>query len=201
MKRRSVLWLGLGGLVGLAVVVLATLVFAKPYQIKGSLINPPLEAEDFSVLDQNGTQFTLSDHQGQVVLIYFGYTACPDVCPTTLVDLKKVADGLGDNAAGLEVVFVTVDPERDTRDMLKDYLVRFNPDFVGISGTDGELQPIWDGYFIFREIEPHEPGDFYLVDHTSRVYAIDKSGDLRLTFPFGMSAEDMLADVGHLISE
>ncbi len=201
MKRRSVLWLGLGGLVGLAVVVLATLVFAKPYQFKGSLINPPLEAEDFSVLDQNGTQFTLSDHQGQVVLIYFGYTACPDVCPTTLVDLKKVADGLGDNAAGLEVVFVTVDPERDTRDMLKDYLVRFNPDFVGISGTDGELQPIWDGYFIFREIEPHEPGDFYLVDHTSRVYAIDKSGDLRLTFPFGMSAEDMLADVGHLISE
>ena len=201
MKGRSVLWLGFGGLVGLAVVVLVSMVFAQPYQFNGSLINPPLAAEDFSIPDQNGSQFTLSEYQGQVVLLYFGYTACPDVCPTTLVDLKKVAEGLGEEEASLVVVFVTVDPERDTRDLLKDYLARFNPNFVGISGTEAELQPIWDGYFVFRDIEPHEPGDFYLVDHTSRVYAIDKSGNLRMTFPFGMSADDMLADVDYLVLE
>jgi protein SCO1/2 len=201
MKGRSLLWLGLGGLVGLAVVVLASIVFAKPYQFKGSLINPPLAAENFSIRDQNSRQFTLSDHRGQVVLLYFGYTACPDVCPTTLVDLKKVYDGLGDAAENLQVVFITVDPERDTAALLQDYLARFNEDFIGISGSEEDLQPIWDGYFIFRQIEPHEPGEFYLVDHTSRVYAIDKNGDLRLTFPFGMSAEDMLADVDFLVSE
>jgi protein SCO1/2 len=201
MKGRSILWLGLGGLMGVAVVILATIVFAKPYQFRGSLISPPLASEDFSIQDQHGQSFTLSDHRGQVVLIYFGYTACPDVCPTTLVDLKKVYDGLNERAEQVQVVFVTVDPERDTAELLRDYLARFNNDFIGISGTEANLQSIWDSYFIFRQLEPHEPGDFYLVDHTSRVYAVDKAGDLRLTFPFGMSAEDMLADVDFLVSE
>jgi protein SCO1/2 len=201
MKGRSILWLGLGGLVGLGVVVLATIVFAKPYQFKGSLINPPLPAEDFSITDQHDRRFSLSERQGEVVLLYFGYTACPDVCPTTLVDLKKVYEGLDEDAENLQIVFITVDPERDTADLLQDYLARFSPEFVGITGNEVDLQPIWDAFFIYRAIEPHEPGEFYLVDHTSRVYAIDKAGDLRLTFPFGMSAEDMLSDVAFLISE
>ena len=201
MKGRSILWLGFGGLVALVVVVIGTLVFAKPYQFKGSLFEPPLSTDDFSIVDQHNQIFTLSDYRGQVVLIYFGYTACPDVCPTTLVDLKKVYEGLGENAEDLQVVFVTVDPERDTGELLRDYLARFNPAFIGISGTETDLQPIWNSYFVVRVIEDHEPGEFYLVDHTARIYAIDKAGYLRLTFPFGMGSEDMLADVEFLVTE
>lgn len=143
-KQRSFLFLGVGGLVGLVAVILVMLVFAKPYQFNGSLFEPPLSIDDFSISDQHDQTFTLSDHRGQVILIYFGYTACPDVCPTTLVDLKKVYEGLKDDAANLNIVFITVDPERDTSELLREYLARFNPAFIGISGSETDLQPIWD---------------------------------------------------------
>lgn len=199
MSRRSVLYLTVGVLLGVVGVLLGAFAFQRPYQYQGSLIEPPLQAGDFTLQDQHGNSFRLADQRGRVVLLFFGYTSCPDVCPTTLAEFKQVRERLGDKAAGVRFVFVTVDPERDTPERVGEYVRRFDPAFIGLSGTEAELQPVWDGYFVFREIPEHAPGSNYLVGHTGNVYAIDPQGNLRLTFPFGMAAESMADDVAHLL--
>jgi protein SCO1/2 len=101
----------------------------------------------------------------------------------------------------VQFVFVTVDPRRDTRERLAEHLARFDPGFVGLTGTEAELQPVWDRFFVFREIQDESDREHYLVDHTSRVYAVDKDGRLRLTFPFGMDSDQIRDDVIQLLRE
>jgi protein SCO1/2 len=199
MKIRSVLWLGLGGLAGLAVILVGNLLFSGPYQYQGSLLDPAVPAAPISLASASGSSFDLADQQGKVTLLFFGYTSCPDVCPTTLADFKRVRADLGSQAENVNFVFITVDPERDTPDLVEAYVDRFDPAFVGLSGALEDLQPVWDGYFVYREIESHEPGENYLVAHTGHVYAVDQEGNLRLTFPFGMGAEAIRADVSQLL--
>ncbi len=201
MKFRSLIWLGLGGLAGLAVVVAANLLYAGPYQYHGSLLDPPVPAADISLMDASGTPFRLQEEKGNVILLFFGYTSCPDVCPTTLADFKKVQTSLGERAEDVKFTFITVDPERDTPEVVHEYVSRFNSGFIGLSGSKEQLEPIWDGYYVFREIEAHEPGEHYLVSHTGHVYAIDQESNLRLTFPFGMGADAIAADIAQLLRE
>ncbi len=201
MKLQSFLFVAIGGLVGLLAFAIGSLLFKPAYQFQGSLIEPSLEAPDFLLLDDQGRAFRLKDQRGKVVVLYFGYTGCPDVCPTTLNDLRQMMAQLDDRSSQIEVAFITVDPDRDTPELAAEYAARFNPEFVGLSGSEEELQPVWDSFWIFRALEPHEPGEYYLVDHTSRVYVIDPQGSLRLTFPFGMEASAMAADVAQLLRE
>jgi protein SCO1/2 len=201
MKSRSLIFLGLGGLFGILAVVLAAALFSGPYEYQGSVINPPIPAMDFTLMDEGGSPFNLSAQGGNVVLLFFGYTSCPDVCPTTLAEYKQIHASLGDQAEYVRFVFVTVDPERDTKELVGEYVSRFNPNFIGLSGSEAELQPVWDGFFVFRGIEPHEPGEHYLVDHTARIYAVDVDGNLRLTFPFGMGVDAISEDVRQLLKE
>lgn len=130
---------------------------------------------DFSLVDQTGKPFTQTDLKGHPTLIFFGYTFCPDVCPTTLLEAEGWTKALGADADRLKVVFVTVDPERDTPEKLKDYLASFDPRFVGLSGPRPEIDRILKGYRVFARKVEGKGGD-YTMDHTAAVYMLDPQG-------------------------
>jgi protein SCO1/2 len=128
--------------------------------------------------------------------LYFGYTFCPDVCPTTLSELRRVVADLGEDADRVQVVMITVDPERDTPEKLQEYMTLFNPDFIGLSGSMEEMEKVWDDYGIYREeTEFPNSASGYLVNHTARVYLIDPDGNLRLSYSYGTPPDDILHDI------
>jgi protein SCO1/2 len=200
MILRRYLLLGLASLVGLGAVY-ATLVFARPHEFQGSVIDPPAPARDFTLIDQAGKPFTLSQARGSLVLLFFGYTNCPDVCPVTLTDFKKIKEQLGAQAERVKFVFVTTDPERDTPERIATYLENFDPAITGLTGDLATLEKVWQDYGVYRvKVEGHDHSD-YTVDHSSRLYAIGPDGKLHLTFTFGTSPEAMTGDVQALLRE
>lgn len=198
--RRSLLLLGLGIVTGLAFA--GVWLFASPYQLRGSQLEPPVSAPDFTLQSTAGGDYTLSQQSpGKVTLLFFGYTTCPDVCPATLGEMKELVTRLDDRASGVQVVFVTVDPQRDTLDKLRDYLGLFDPRFVGLSGSQAVLEKVWQSYGVYRADREVQSSTGYLVDHTARLYAVDRQGRLRLTWAFGTPVDDILADVRFLLKE
>lgn len=200
MKYRNYFLFGIALLLGLAA-VFATRVLDRSYTFKGSLIEPPLQAEDFTLNDQHGKTFRLSDHRGEVVLIFFGYTHCPDVCPVTLADFRQIKEQLGEEAGRVNFVFVTVDPERDSAERIAEHLANFDPGFIGLTGEPEELRAVWDAYGVYAEKAQAGSASGYLVDHTARVYVVDVNGNLRLTYAFGAENQTMAQDVDHLLDE
>lgn len=171
-------------------------------QLRGGKIEPAQTAPDFTLTDQNGNPFTLSSMRGQVVLLYFGYTSCPDVCPLTLADLRSVYDKMGADAKHVRVVFVTVDPERDTHQVLKKYVGAFDPSFIGLRGTEKETRTAADSFGVkFKKTSLPNSALGYAMDHSAFIYVIDRSGKLRETLPFGAAREDILNDVELLVRE
>ena len=173
--------------------------FSRPYEYNGVVYQNPVPAP---AVELNGTkgEFSLEDYSDKVVMLFFGYTSCPDICPSTMSDLKWVMDYLGDKADRVQVVFVTVDPERDTVEKLGSYVTLFNPSFIGLSGTEEELQPIWNGYGVFREIDNESDSMAgYLVSHTSRIYLVDPQGRLLITYGFGTAPEEITEDLVHVL--
>jgi protein SCO1 len=157
-------------------------------------------APDFTLTAQTGAPFRLSDQKGSVVLLFFGYTYCPDVCPTTLSDFKQAHQLLGADAERVRFVFVTVDPDRDTPDRLKQYMAIFGSDFVGLSGTAEQLAPVYKAYDITHDkvLSETDPRD-YFINHTATTFAIDPAGQWRLNEPYGTSVEDLVRDVRLLL--
>lgn len=207
MKSKWLLLVGIA--LGLAFAVAGTL-FPRPYTFHGSLIDPPVAAADFTLTDQNGQPFRLSDQKGKVALVFFGYTNCPDACPTTLTQFKQIRRQLGKSADGVKFILVTVDPERDTPERLRDYLSGFDPTFVGLTGSVEQMETVWQGYGVYREKVPAEGAtsdasahthadEEYAVDHTTRIYAIDTRGNLRLTYTIDTATEDVAQDVQQLL--
>ncbi len=189
------MWIKIVGraLVGL---FLLTACQPAPYMWHGAELNAA-PAPDFSLPDvTNGGTFRLSDQAGKLVLLYFGYTFCPDVCPATLADLKQALAAPGVDVSRVRVVFVTVDPERDTPDILKRYLGRFDPSFVGLRADSFALEPILQGYGItaIKEVDGS-------VTHSSSVLLIDGKGRKRVSFGFGTSAANMAQDIQHILQE
>lgn len=132
---------------------------------------------DFRLTDQNGQPFRLSDERGHAVAIFFGYTRCPDVCPATLVRLASARRSLGPAGAAARVVFVTVDPHHDTPGVLKEYLAQFDPTFIGVTGTEAELAPVYRAYHVWYEKLPQtQAGREALEAHTATVWIIDRNG-------------------------
>jgi protein SCO1 len=191
--------------VGAAVLLLLTLagwrLLAKPYAYHGSLLETPVPAPEIELGDQHGNLFRLSEQRGQVTLIAFGYTNCPDVCPTTLAQFKQIKSGIGNAADSVHFVFITVDPERDTPERLRQFLGAFDPEFTGLSGSRSELEPVWQKYGVFQQKQAPDSSGNYTVDHTSRIYAIDKNGNFRLTYPYDLDAPAIVDDVRHLAEE
>jgi protein SCO1 len=172
----------------------------QPIRLNGAVIEPAKPAYQFSLTYPEG-QFNLSDTKGKVVLIFFGYTNCPDFCPNTLIDFRKVQEELGESANEVEFLFISIDPERDTPDSIWAYTQAFNPSFYGLSGTEEELTPIWDNYWVFREKDPASTGENYLMQHSVRIIVIDTFGNFRMTFPNGMDPSAITSDILSLITE
>jgi protein SCO1/2 len=192
----KVLQVGLGLLVLIGVVMAAILFFPKADSFRGTVYDPPLPAPEFELTRDNGSSFRLSERRGDIVLLFFGYTSCPDVCPTTLSDLRRVMDDLGTDAERVQVVYVTVDPKRDTPQKVQEYVSLFNPGFIGLSGSMEELERIWSDYGVYRE-EEQMPNSAtgYLVTHSARVYVIDRDGNLHLSYSYGTPTDDIVHDL------
>ncbi|MBI5300539.1 MAG: SCO family protein [Chloroflexi bacterium] len=198
MKTKLVLGLGLT----IVLMMAAGLWMAtQPYAFHGSVIEPPMRAADFTLTAHNGKPFRLSDLTGKVVVVYFGYTTCPDVCPTTLVELKRVRAQLKQHADRVQFIFITIDPERDTLERLRGYVPSFDPSFIGLTGTATELAPVWRAFGVYRAKQPSESALGYLMDHSAQLYAIDGRGNLRVTFAFGETADNMTQDIKQLLAE
>ena len=185
----------------IALTILVELVFRRPYAFHGTVINPPLPLTDFALQTANEEVFRLSDQKGKIVLLFFGYTSCPDVCPTTLATFKQVYERLGDDAQKVRFVLITADPDRDTPEIVSAYTARFNPEFIGLSGDIITLEAIWKELGVFVEKQDSGSAAGYLVSHTASVYVLDQSGDLIMTFPYGTSATDMANDLTQLLKQ
>jgi protein SCO1/2 len=201
MQGKSVLVIGLLVIVGVLAAYLGVRIANANYQYQGSIIDPPAPAYDIDLQDAKGQPFRLNDHQGEVVLIFFGYTNCPDVCPTTMAEFKQVYEKLGADAERVKFVYFSVDPERDTPERVAQFVDAFNPAFIGITGDEANLEPVWQAYGVYHQKQEVGSAAGYLVDHTAAVYVIDTNGEWRMTFPYGISRDAMTADIQHLLQE
>lgn len=176
----------------------------RNYQFQGVVIDPPVPAADFSLTDQNGQVFRLSEQRGKLVLIFFGYTHCPDVCPLTLSEYKQIKKSISAHAGEavaqqVVYVFITVDPERDTPAQMAAYMANFDPSFYGLSSDLDTLTAVWQAYGVYQQKQTGTSAAGYLVDHSSRMYLINTQGNWQITYPFGMEAEKISADLLHLL--
>jgi protein SCO1 len=196
---RKWFWLGIGLVVGIAAMVAVPSL--QPYTMRGSEIDPPVPAPEIVLASTHGGEYKLSDQKGRLVLIFFGYTSCPDVCPITLSEMRQIRSRLGDRASDVDFVYVTVDPERDTLDHMTNYLNAFDPAVIGLTGSEEAMEPVWAPYGVWREIQEGATAAGYLVGHSSRLYLIDRNTNLRSTYSFGTPVEDVEADLRFLLKE
>ncbi|HEX4857624.1 MAG TPA: SCO family protein, partial [Usitatibacteraceae bacterium] len=159
----------------------------------------PGYGSDFKLTDHAGTRRSMADFRGKVVVLFFGYTQCPDVCPTTLSEMRKAMGLLGDDAARLQVLFVSVDPARDTRDVLAKYVPAFHPSFLGLSGERDAIDRVTRDFRIVAQIQEGATPESYTVNHSAMSLVFDTQGRLRLFWPYGMEAEKMVADTRTLL--
>ena len=202
MDRKTLL-VGIGSFSLILLVGVVVMLFTKPAVLRGTTFGEPYPvAPEIELTRSDGSSFRLSEMRGSVVLLFFGYTTCPDVCPTTMAELKQALSELGEtDAARVRVLFVTVDPERDTPERVQEYVNHFNPAFIGLGGSQVELEKIWQAYGVYREIVQSASAAGYTVDHTARVTLIDQQGQLRISFGFDTPVEDMVHDLKLILKQ
>lgn len=190
-------WLLAAALAVLALALTLAQLLARPHVFHGSLIDTPQRAPEIALADQAGQRFRLSEQAGQVVLLYFGYTSCPDACPTTMAEFAQLRRRLGPQADRARFVFITVDPQRDTATQVAGYLAGFDPALLGLTGDLGELRPIWRSYGVYQAAR----ADLATLEHSDRIYVIDAAGRLRLTYSLDTPLDALEADLRALIGE
>lgn len=173
----------------------------QTHEFAGAELPEPQTVPDFTLTAAGDTPVSLSDFRGQYVFLYFGYTFCPDFCPTTLAKMARVREELGDDADRMQVIMVTVDPERDTPEALADYVSRFDPSFVGLSGTTTEIDAAGAPFGLFYQKNEGSAATGYLVDHSTRTYLIDPEGNARVAYPHDAAVDDIVADLRWLIEQ
>ena len=156
---------------------------------------------DFTLTDGDGKPFSLSDLKGKVVILSFGYTHCPDVCPTELLTYSDTLKQLGDQAKDVKVVFVSIDPERDTPEVISKYVKQFNPEFIGLTATGDQSLPVIKQQYrvVSAKVVQKEDSENYLVDHSSGAYLIDKNGEVAIFSPYGGEPATIAADIKKLL--
>ena len=159
--------------------------------------DPPRPAPEFTLAGSHGSDVTLAEHRGKVVLLTFGFTYCAAVCPTTLATLAQARSRLGDKAGAVQVIFVTVDPHRDDAAQMSPYLAAFDPSFIGATGEPATLAEVREAYGVTAVKEGTGPG--YAMAHTSSIFLIDGAGRLRAMMPFGRDAADFAHDIEVLL--
>ncbi len=184
----------------LVLVLVSGCVWQERYTFHGGELDPAYAAAALDLTDQFGNPFSLSDIENEVSVIYFGYTTCPDLCPTTLSDFSVIKESLGEKSERVNFILATVDPERDTPERLKEYLRFFDEDLIGLTGDSETVLDVMREYGVFaKKVEHPESSTGYLVDHTSFIYVIDADGNLRLTYPYGIDPESIEEDIRHLL--
>ncbi|GAB3426725.1 SCO family protein [Massilia solisilvae] len=156
-------------------------------------------ARAFNLTDYNGKPRTLADFKGKVVVLFFGYTQCPDVCPTTLAEMAAAMKELGAQSDQVQVLFVTLDPERDTPDLLKNYVPQFDKRFLGLYGTPDQIAKTAKEFKVFYTKVPGSSPDQYSIDHTAGSYVFDKDGKLRLFVRHGQGPGPLVHDIRQLL--
>jgi protein SCO1/2 len=154
---------------------------------------------DFRLIDHTGKPRTLADFRGKVVVMFFGFTHCPDVCPTTLSDMRQVMQKLGPDAARMQVLFVTVDPARDTPELLAKYVPSFNPTFLGLYGDNAATAKVTKDFKIVHQIQEGKTPESYTIAHTAASLVFDANGQLRLFIAYGMEVDKIEADIRQLL--
>jgi len=199
---KKILWVGAGLFFLIGIVGFLTMVLGRPANFRGTAyVEPYPLAPEIELRKASGESFRLSDLKGKIVLLFFGYTSCPDVCPTTLAELNIALTKIKRGAQNVQVVFTSVDPQRDTPEKIQEYASRFGESFIGLSGSTEELEPIWRNYGVFREIAQDGTAMDYTVNHTARVTLIDRRGYMRLSYGFQTPPEDIANDVDILLAE
>jgi len=171
---------------------------AESEALKAGIFDPAREAPDFSVAGSDGAPLVLSAYRGKVVVLAFGYTSCPNVCPVTLAVLAQAHRKLGALGSQMQVIYITVDPERDSAAQLKQYLAAFDPSFVGGTGSAQQMAAVRKSYGVTAE--KIGAGTDYAVAHSSFVYLITRDGKLRALMPFGHKADDYVHDISMLLN-
>ncbi len=193
------------GFVALAVVALLALSACQPAPqapaFQATDVTGAGFARDFRLTDHNGRVRTLADFKGKAVAIFFGYTHCPDVCPTTLSDFARALETLGPLADRVQVIFVTVDPQRDTPELLKAFVPAFNPGFLGMYGDEATLKQLAKEYKVVYQKTSVKAADDYLIDHSAGTYVYDPEGRLRLHVPYGSGPEAIAQDLKTLLAQ
>jgi protein SCO1/2 len=185
-------------LCSLALAVLAACGPAGP-SFKGSDVTGASFGRDFSLADADGATRTLADYRGKAVVLFFGYTQCPDVCPTTLAALAETMKALGPDADRVQVLFATVDPDRDTAELLKLYVPAFDPRFVGLRGDARQLETVAKEFkVIYQKVPGATPGT-YTVDHSAGMFVFDPQGRLRVYESHGQGPDALAHDLRELL--
>ena len=168
---------------------------------KGADITGADYARTLALPDMNGQLRTLGDFKGKVTVVFFGYTQCPDVCPTTMAELAQVKKSLGADGDKLQAVFVTIDPERDTPEILKSYMASFDPSFVALRGTLEQTQAAAKEFKVYFAKVPGKTEGSYTMDHSAGAFVLDTKGNVRLFERYGADAEGLTADVKALLAQ
>jgi len=152
-------------------------------------------AKPLKMTDHNGQLRQMSDFAGKAVVLFFGFTHCPDVCPTTMLDLKNTMKLLGDKSDEVQVLFVTVDPQRDTQEVLAKFVPSFDQRFIGLRGTLQETAETLGNFKIYYQKVPGKSKEEYTIDHSAGMYAFDKAGKIRLYLGYGQKPEEIASDL------
>jgi len=171
----------------------------EPAAFRNTDLSGATFGRQLSLIDHNGQPRSLADFRGKAIVLFFGYTSCPDICPTMLARLAEVMKGLGADVQRVQVLFVTVDPERDSADRLKDFVPWFNPTFLGLRGDDAQIRSATDEFRVFAARKPVDGKLGYVIDHSSGAYVFDPAGHLRLYVKDSSSVDDITADIRLLL--
>lgn len=187
-----------------ALILMAVLLFfgcgepRLPSPFHASEVGAKYDGADFRLTDHNGKPRTLADFRGKVVVLFFGYVHCPDVCPTTMADLRQAMETLGTDADRVQVLFVTVDPERDDRELLAQYVPAFHSSFLGLYGDASATAQTARAFDVMYQKQPSKSG--YNMDHSAGTFLIDGKGRVRLLAPYGQRAEWLTQDIRLLLA-
>jgi protein SCO1/2 len=187
------------GVLLLCLALLAPSARAAEATLKAGVFEPPRAAPELALVGSDGAELTLGRYRGKVVVLAFGFTSCPDVCPVTLGTLASARKQLGPDAGDVQIVYVTVDPERDDAERMRSYLASFDPSFVGGTGAPERLAAVRKEYGIAAEKVKAASG--YGVAHSSFTYLIDRAGKLRALMPYGHPADDYVHDLRILLKQ
>jgi protein SCO1/2 len=190
--------------IGMWMVIVLLLAACNSHTFSGTAYNPVIAASEIEGTSGDGTAFRLSDLRDKVVLVFFGYTNCPDICPMTLGDMKQVQTQLGDKAKDVAFVLVSLDPDRDTPERLKAYTSAFSPDFIGVQVANEDLEGAEGvkaafGVFSEKRILSEASPENYAVDHTGWTYVIDRKGNLREVLSTDAPIEGIVKDIEYLL--